>query len=276
MDRLPFEVLAFGRFPPGRVRVDFDAAPRASTPEIDRLIDAEWRERTAQASRAGQHLFNGELFRYISHACDGAEFALTVGPTCYRDFVGTNLFNHHRVHELGWHRFANPLGTTATLLTGDGFVVFGRRSHRVAYHGGYVHTIGGTLEVVDRRADGVIDVFDSVRRELQEELGFSADQLRDLACVGLIRDLEILQPELLFEATLDATLADILTRFDLAVARNEHAGLVAIQAEPSLWSPYFNTEPHIAPVAVGAMFLFGRARWGDAWYGRTSASFPAA
>lgn len=265
---LPFSILMQGRFAPDAVRVIFDERERPSTPALNALIEAEWAPRLAEAQRENRLLFNGELLRYMSHRVIEAprQFELTVGPTCYRDFVGTNLYNNVRVAEFGWESFSNPVGTTATLLTRDGRICYGRRSMQVAFHAGYVHTFGGALEPGDRDAAGAIDVFDSVRRELHEEVGLRADELDSLICVGLIRDTEILQPELLFEARVPLTTAELIERWSEAEARDEHHELVDLADAPEAIVPFIKTCGKIAPVAVGALMLHGLHRWGQTWY----------
>jgi hypothetical protein len=268
---LPFVVQAAGCFGPGRVLVKYVSAPRPTTTILEGLIAKEWKRRTAEAGAKGRVLFNGELLRYVGHEVRGGEtFELTVGPTCYRDFVGTNLYNHQRVAEFGWQCFANPVGTTATLVSKDGLICYGRRSEQVAYHQGHVHTFGGALEEEDRRADGEVDAFVSLRRELKEELNLEGAEVEDLCCVGLIRDTEILQPELLFEGRLRLTAEELQGRWRRAEARAEHEGLVTLSDQAEAIVPFIRGCGPIAPVAVGALFLHGRRRWGEEWFRRAA------
>jgi len=293
-DNLPFVIDAFGSFPPDRVHVHFDPSPRPTTVLLEDVIAKEWQRQMARAKRENHMLFNGSLMRYVNHAItpniaatlDHATdhqtttaspnsprrkpadlaFHLTIGPTCYRDFVGTNLFNHHRLKEFGWHRFANPIGTTATLITRDSHICYGRRSAQVAYHALHVHTFGGGLEESDRAADGTIDPFASLCRELDEELSLSRDELEDLVCVGLLRDKEICQPEMLFEAGVDLTVEELRAKWATATSRDEHQEIIAFPDEPDAIVPFIQGCDAIAPVAVGALFLHGRRRWGQAWF----------
>lgn len=281
VDRLPFHIDAAGRFPPDCVVVDLDPAPRPTTALLEALIAEEWERQLALAHGTDRMLFNGPLLRYVAHAVepasatDGgavrpARFRLTVGPTCYRDFVGTNLFNRHRLHEFGWPSFANPIGTTATLTTRDGLICYGRRSQRVSYHAGHVHTFGGALEERDCRADGTIDPFSSLARELLEELGLSPGEYTDLVCTGLVRDKEIHQPEMLFEARLHLTADELGRRWQTAEARDEHDELVTLPDQPEAIVPFIRTCGLIAPVAIGALFLHGLLAWGNAWFQRAA------
>ena len=269
---LPFVIEVCARFSPEQLRTSYDPAPRPTTPQLEGLIAVEWERQTVLARQAGRLLFNGGLLRYIEHEAsldprpEHRRLHLTVGPTCYRDFVGTNLFNRHRVEELGRHRFANPIGTTATLVSSDGLICYGLRSNRVAYHGGHVHTFGGALEEQDLNSAGQVDPFASLCRELTEELALHRDELDDLCCVGLIRDKEIHQPELLFEARLRMTAKELSRRWDTAEARDEHDGLVTLPDRPDAIMPFIHSCGPIAPVAIGALVLHGRLTWGEQGY----------
>ncbi|MFO0971914.1 MAG: hypothetical protein U1A27_00540 [Phycisphaerae bacterium] len=274
--KLPFVVLAVGRFPRDAVRVTFEDVPRSTTPELEAIIAREWEARLAIAQQRDQSLYDGRLVRYRSHLQREDGLAICTGPTGYREFVGTNLYHADRLDEFGWERFANPIGTTATLETADGFLVFGRRSQRVAFHGGHVHTIGGTLETVDVRPDGTVDVFASVLRELHEEAGLSAAALESFDCVGLIRDREIVQPELLFEGRTRLRLAELMAAMRGAEAADEHVALVALPAAPAAVVPFLCQRRPIAPVACGALLLSGAARWGQKWFESAAKAWSAA
>ncbi|MBX3395198.1 MAG: hypothetical protein KF841_07500 [Phycisphaerae bacterium] len=272
---LPFVLDAVGVFPPSHVHVTTVDEPRPTTPELERLIAVEWERRIREAKANNRLLFNGPMLRYVSHAMrreesGEAHFDLTVGPTCYRDFVGTNLFNHHRLREFGWSRFSNPIGTTATIMTGDDLICYGVRSSRVSYHASHVHTFGGSFEQRDRRPDGTVDPFGSLTREITEELGLASDELHDLVCVGLLRDREIHQPEMLFETRVALSAEELRTRWESAESRDEHDGLVTLRNAPEEIVPFIQTCGQIAPVAIGALMLHGRLSWGHAWFDEAS------
>lgn len=263
-DSQPFAILAYGRFAPQRLHLALEPTPRESTPEIDAAIAATWDEQLRAAKAAGRVLFNGDMLRYIAHeqttTPDGDALSLRVGPTNYRDFVGTNLFNRHRVDEFGWHRFSNPIGTTATIITTDGYICYGRRSPCVSYHANHVHTFGGALEAGDAGPDGRVDAFASVLRELREELALERSDIREIVCAGLIRDREIHQPEMLFEARVALTADELTDRWQTAESRDEHEAIVRLRDEAGAIAPFLATCGPIAPVAVGALMLYGRGR----------------
>ncbi len=287
VDHLPFFVDAVGRFPREQVRVRLVDDVRPTTDLLEALIAEEWDRQTALARDHDRLLFNGPLLRYVDHAVspaggdpgvpaeDGASLQLTVGPTCYRDFVGTNLFNRHRLAEFGWRRFANPIGTTATLISSDGLICYGRRSVRVSYHAEHVHTFGGALEERDRSPDGAVDPFGSLARELVEELGVRGTDYKNLICTGLVRDKEIHQPELLFEADLNMTGAELREHWHCAEARDEHDDVVTLADAPDAIVPFIRSCGLIAPVAIGALFLHGLLAWGEGWYRQAARDYAA-
>lgn len=270
-DSLPFVVLAFGRFTPDRLHIARETSPRETTPQLDAAIAETWALQLRAAQAAGRVLFNGDMLRYIAHEthgspADGQVLRLRVGPTCYRDFVGTNLFNRHRLDEFGWHRFSNPIGTTATVVTADGYLCYGRRSASVSYHAHHVHTFGGALEDADAGPDDRVDGFGAVQRELHEELALERSDIREIVCAGLIRDREIHQPEMLFEARVKLTADEVVERWRGAESRDEHAELECLRDKPDAIAPFIAGCGPIAPVAVGALLLYGRGRWGEKWY----------
>src|SRR5204862_6660500 len=123
---------------------------------------------------------------------------------------------------------------------------------------GYVHTFGGSLEAEDQKADGRIDAFDSVMRELYEELGLTAADVEPLVCVGLVRDREIVQPEMLFETRVHLTFDELVHRWRGAEARDEHAELVDLPDDPDAIVPFMQHCGAIAPVAVAGRCVLGR------------------
>lgn len=266
MPTSPFAVDAFGEFPPGRVQVHWADTPRPSTPELERLIDESWRQALVRAQETGAILFNGKLVRWLGQRVDGGILHIDAGPTDYRAFVGTNLYNRQRVGEFGRPRFSNPIGTTATIISRDGWLLYGRRSHRVAWHAGYVHTFGGALEAADIRPDGTIDAFAAVHRELGEELLLTDEHIVSTVCVGLIHDHEIWQPELLFDAEVRLSRDEVLGRLDHTDAHQEHTAIEYVRDEPDALLPFIHAAAPIAPVAIGAICLHGWRRWGRKWF----------
>ena len=151
----------------------------------------------------------------------------------------------------------------------DYVLVLGRRGEKVAFHSGHLHTFGGLVELTDRRPDGTYDVFGAMIRELREEAGVEPGEIRDLSIIALVRDRDILQPELIFEAVLDVTSKELLSRFDASAPGQEHTALQLVFSEPDAILPFLSRSAPVAPVAEAALLLHGRESFGQDWYEQT-------
>ena len=262
----PFFIEFVQRFTKDQISQNWNATSRPSTPAIEGVIARTWETELALGHESQQMLYNGDLIRLVESRVTPAQLHLELGPTCYRDFLGTNLHHAATVSRTGEPHLANPLGISSTVITRDGFLAFGRRSARVAFHAGYLHTFGGLLEPSDKAADGRFDVFGAAIRELIEELGVRKNEIVEIIIAGLVRDRSILQPELLFEATLTLSRAELSARFDPTLPGQEHTGLEFVHDEPEVAVAFLQRSAPVAPVAAAAMLLHGRHAWGTDWY----------
>jgi len=261
-----FDVKAVGVFDEAHVVVSYDDAPQQLPPEMQTMIAEAWAKKEAECRKSGALLFNGKVVKLLGCEVREGVLHLRSGPTDYRTFVGTNMNSDPRVAEFGLDSFANPIGTTATVISKDGYLLYGRRSERVSYHQGYLHTFGGGLEQAEVRSDGTVDAFGSVLRELTEEAGLVGEEIEEMVCVGLLRDREIHQPEMIFDAKVSLSRKAILDRFDPDDPDQEHVAIEAVRDEPGALVPFLLAARPVAPVAVGAILLHGRRCWGQAWY----------
>ncbi len=269
MPQSVFEVVVYGAFGPGQLDVLWRDEPRPPHAALDAMIVRTWETCRRQAERDGVLLFNGQLARYLRHRVEADRLVVEVGPTDYANWMGTNYCNWQRADEFGWDLYSNPIGTTATLISTDGWLLYGRRSRRVACLAGYIHTFGGTLEVGERRPDGTFDAFESVLRELKEELALAPDDVTRMVFLGFILDTTIRQPELIFDAYVRLSRRQVEARLRLDDPEQEHETIVALRDEPAAAVPFIRAADRIAPVAVGALCLHGRRSFGETWYADT-------
>ena len=262
----PFAVEAIGPFAATRLTQTWSDCPRETTPAIEGHIARTWETQSALAQIDGRRLYNGDLIRMIRAEIRGDALDLELGPTCYRDFVGTNLYAAQTTRQLGPEYLADALGISATVLTRDGFLAYGRRNRTVAFHGGYLHTFGGLVEPSDLRANDICDILGAIHRELDEELHLSRDDLRDTVITGLVRDRTILQPELLFDVSISLSRRELLDRFATIVDGQEHTAIEFVADEPDSIVPFLRKSDPVAPIAAAAMLLHGKIAWGEGWY----------
>jgi 8-oxo-dGTP pyrophosphatase MutT (NUDIX family) len=191
----------------------------------------------------------------------GARLELSLSRTGYKTFFGTNLTNPALAERFGDAVMGNAVGASCALQSADGWVLLGRRNASVAYYPDRVHPFAGSLEPRDD-----LDVFEEARRELREETGLLADQIDWLACLGVVEDLSLRQPELIFAAQVSRTREQIKA----SLAATEHGALHAVAAEPDAVAEAI-ADPLLTPVACAALALWGKSTFGDAWFGPIAA-----
>lgn len=241
---------------------------RPTTPAIEAAIARVWETEKALAETDGRLIHNGTLGRLVDLTRQADRLYLTLGETRYRDFLGTNVFHAARIQAINPHALANPLGISSLIVSSDGYLLFGRRSDRVAVHRGYLQTFGGMLEAPDRTKTGY-DVFRCVRRELSEELGLLSTEFTTLFTIGLVRDRSLLQPELLFEVEIGITRDEVEQRFSPERSNGEHAALEAVPDRPDAMVPFLNNSEPVTPIAQAAILLHGLRTWGSEWFHET-------
>ncbi|WCJ41164.1 hypothetical protein M5689_022046 [Euphorbia peplus] len=191
----------------------FDRIPHDDA-QLENAVSTIWEQR----SQKNTSLYNGTKFRYGGynlHSGVGANqdyhVSLHLGLTDYRTFVGTNL------NPL-WEKFiapledditqcrhmSDPLGNGAIVETSDKKIVVLQRSHNVGEFPGHFVFPGGHPEPeevgitshqsTEHNVDSDIinkkvsqEMFDSIIREVVEEIGVPATSLCDPLFIGISR-----------------------------------------------------------------------------------------
>ncbi|CAK8575969.1 unnamed protein product [Lathyrus sativus] len=189
----------------------YDRIPHSDL-TLENTISEIWEQRTVQ----NKSLFNGNKFRYARHVLrTGGEsdnephVCLNLGLTDYRTFVGTNLSPL-------WEKFlvsseddfvlcqhtSSPLGNGAVVETIDNKILVLQRSNNVGEFPGYFVFPGGHPEPQEigitshqnvKELPELINInvsremFDSIVREVVEEIGVPASSLNIPAFIGISR-----------------------------------------------------------------------------------------
>ncbi|KAJ7947723.1 Nudix hydrolase 9 [Quillaja saponaria] len=202
---------------PSQVSVVFnDAYDRIPHPDscLEKKISEIWEQRVQK----NKSLYNGNKFRYggnVLHSGSGSghepHVCLQLGLTDYRTFIGTNL------NPL-WERFlvqseddsihcqhtSNPLGNGAIVETIDRKILVLQRSNNVGEFPGHFVFPGGhpepqevgiasheyvknltESELVNKKVSQ--EMFDSIIREVVEEIGVPASSLSTPVFIGISR-----------------------------------------------------------------------------------------
>jgi 8-oxo-dGTP pyrophosphatase MutT (NUDIX family) len=127
-------------------------------------IAAHWQ----QLAEANPALWNGEVL--MCHTVGLADGRLT------GRFLTTDYASFVAWRDWGWpdRSMCNCFGS-AVVLSNDGALIYGRMSEATLNPGG-VYPPGGSLEPLDLRPDGTVDVQGSIERELEEETGLKAGE----------------------------------------------------------------------------------------------------
>ena len=243
--------------------------------EAKALVESAW---SATSTRSGKKLFNGPMCRLESWAVRGGRMDLAFSRTSYKVFWGTNLSHPELGDRYGRRALANPVGVSPALETDDGFLLLGRRNASVGYYPNRLHPFAGCLEPGDAAAgDGSTaapapapDLFAAVRRELGEELSLSAGDVPLVRCTGIVEDVSLRQPELIFRVRSRLARGDIERRLD----RGEHHDSFALPATRAGVEAVLH-DPLLTPVGVASLLLWGRTEFGGAWFEAQSPRFVA-
>jgi 8-oxo-dGTP pyrophosphatase MutT (NUDIX family) len=245
--------LTIGRLAQRDVTARWGRDKRVRIPSIEKAIEKTW---ATAIRKPGITLFDAPLCRLESFRA-GSKLELNLSRTSYKVFFGTNLNSGRTLAaRYGPEVLADSIGITSVLETSDGFLLLGRRNRTVAHYGSRVHPFGGMLEPARR-----VDVFAEMRRELAEELNFTARDEAEMFCLGLVEDGDLLQPELIFATRSTRTSRQIRRKLDQA----EHDAAVAIRISRGKVASAV-AEAALTPVAAAILLAWGRCRWGDAWF----------
>ncbi|KAK6142074.1 hypothetical protein DH2020_012176 [Rehmannia glutinosa] len=223
---------------PSEVSVVFDPTyDRIPHPDIslENSITEIWDRRVQQ----NPSLYNGLKFRYGGHTLgEGADSSqntsvcLLLGLTDYRTFVGTNLNPLWErflfLSEDDWRRCqhtSNPLGNGAIVVTSDEEVVVLQRSTNVGEFPGHFVFPGGHPEpqevgIISHHTDGELthqmvnrkvsqEMFDSIIREVVEEIGVPAASLGKPVFIGISQRVLNVRPTAFFFIKCDLPSKDI-------------------------------------------------------------------
>jgi 8-oxo-dGTP pyrophosphatase MutT (NUDIX family) len=242
-----------GNWADSQVFVNSIPSSRQAIPLVEAAVQTAWENALA---KPGVHLFDGPMCRLEAWTPLSSGIHLTLSPTSYKLFLGTNMANPQFADQFGPDVMANPLGVSTALLCGDRQLLLGHRTASVAYYPDRAHPFAGCMEPKDRNP------FTTARRELTEELSLGSSEFHVHYCTGLIEDTLLQQPELTFIAETNLTRSEIQARLDAT----EHRAIWSIPASAPALEQVVQHDPALTPVAIGTLLLWGRLAFGEDWF----------
>jgi 8-oxo-dGTP pyrophosphatase MutT (NUDIX family) len=226
------------------------------------MIRDAWRDAERAAAATGCSLFPGPLCRLIRYQRDSSRFQLQLGPTDYREYLGTSR-NWIRISQQfpgnGVTRYlANPLAVCAVVHTTDRKLVLARRSSRTMEHPGYWHFPAGHVDPRQHLFGARVNVFKAALDELFEETGCQGE-LGSTVCLGLVRFRTTMKPELVFSVAVPHTSA----AFKESLLNEEHDQLRFIpDTAESILELLSTSSNSLVPIGRTALSLYASWRHG--------------
>ena len=256
-----FEVLAQGIFTADLISVDYRPGARIHwEPSVEEFIDKAWEAYVRASTDVGITVYNGRVFRLDTFDWRNGRLSLTLSDIDFRSCIGsgTNQFAAAFPHAPR----ANPLTVSVALVTIDGKIVLEKRSRIDARRRKY-HMIAGFMEREFDVSDGQPNPFDTLRREVREELGLILEG--PLYGTGLVR--AVYGFELCFYSRLPISFERLLEIKADGETDCEIDALEAIEDSPAAVASFLvRHTTDFVPSGRACLLLYGREAYGEHWY----------
>ncbi len=260
---LEFEIVARGLYHPEQLAIDYDPLQcMPVTTEIQAWMDDLWQRKLAQAHEQNRRLFDTPLFRFISAntQMDGS-LHLVIGDTSYKEYVTTRTPDFAQKHAR--ENLGNPLAVCSVVETSDKYILLDKRQGVDVYVGRY-HVIGGFFER-DLDMDTQPDPFAAIRREIREETGIQASDIKEQYCLGVVYDLSTPHGEMCFLTRLTISLHDVL--HDRTPEEDEIKQIHSLRAtSESLQEFIVTNHGNISATGEPNLLLYGGEKFGKEWF----------
>jgi 8-oxo-dGTP pyrophosphatase MutT (NUDIX family) len=256
-----FELLAQGIFTDDAVDVDYRPGVRIRWEQsAGKFIDKVWEAYIRTSSDSGISVYNGKVFRLDSFAWVDGRLSLTLSDIDFRSCIGsgTNQFAAAFPHAPQ----ANPLSVSVALVTIDGRIVLEKRSRIDARRRKY-HVIAGFMERDVDALDTQPNPFDTLRREVREELGLILEC--PLYGTGLVR--AVYGSEICFYCRLPVSFERLLEIKANSETDCEIDALETIDDSPTAVASFLvRHATDFVPSGRACLLLYGRQAYGEHWY----------
>lgn len=243
----PFRLLCRGRWLPHQVRINFQNQFYVLPPPHAGRAEAFWRK---LAANAGNHFYNGELFRLKQFLASPELLELSLTRTCYRD----QLYNNAHLLEMGEAAATRGLGVSAIVITADGFTPIIRRSAHLGEAPGMLDVIGGHAHPNLHLRAGKPDLFAAIADEVTAELGLNPEDVKVERCNGIVENLATLKPDIVFLTHITPTMTQLEQSVKHASEAEEFTELLAVRV--SAVAEFMSAhQSELTPPALGCLTI---------------------
>lgn len=171
-------------------------------------MDKRWKDYEEGAKSKGNRVWNGTFYRLEN--IDDFEKELELSTISYSTIRGLTYNNDlSTIPPSSW---TNHISTNSLIKTSDGLFVLGRRGANTMSKL-KVGLIGGGLQPEEQTVDSGSDIFDNQRREMEEELGISSEEIRLMRGIGIVHS-AISTVTFIFYSELSIEKSQLLKAFD--------------------------------------------------------------
>jgi hypothetical protein len=259
-----FSVLEQGRFTPLQLRLHIQGERKRFASSLTDFIDASWEHAKKEAIQHGWTLFNGKLFSLLNHQVRQGSLNLLLGETDYKELLGTHFSIQEGQGSTEEAQLSNGIAVCTTLITEDNSIILGRRSQHVHTGRGLLHVCAGhpdpdQLLSVEEILAGENLFCSAMKKEIQEEFSIKEDEISNMVCLGLVRSMDHLKPEVIFKTYLEIPGREILQRYEYAKDRYEHQEIILIpSAQGELLAFLKEHYQDFTSPGLGAVIFHGR------------------
>lgn len=242
-----FRLLCQGHWLPRQVRANFQDHLHVLPPPHAGRAEAFWQE---LAANAGNHFYNGELFRLEKFSANPELLELSLTRTCYRD----QLYNNAHLHELGETATTRGLGVSAIVVTSDDYTPIIRRSMHLGEAPGMLDVIGGHAHPnLHLRADKP-DLFAAIADEVTAELGLMPEEVNVECCNGIVEHPATLKPDIVFLTRIKSTMTQLKQSAQHASEAEEFNELLGVRI--STVAEFMSAhQSELTPPALGCLTI---------------------
>jgi len=213
------------------VHVRYDPAlySRTSDPSIDEVIKLSSLKNINTKSNNSQ-IFANPKYRFAGLECKYDRIVLNIGITNYIDYINfrsaKDIINNIPQPSDLVDYLPNVIGNVGILLTKDRRTFGVVRSNKVSTYRGYLDFPGGHPELAEAKVTKQVycendygtlirdELFDSVIREIVEDLGIDSIVLDDPLLFAILLNIEdVLKPDMAFIITTNQTKEEIINCF---------------------------------------------------------------
>jgi hypothetical protein len=256
-----FEVLAQAILTDNAIDVDYRPGVRIRwEPSAERFIDDAWKAYVRACRDTGTNVYNGSVFRFDGFHWTDGRLRITLSDIDFRSCIGSGTKQF--VAAFPHAPQANPLSVSVALVTVDGRIVLEKRDRIDARRRKY-HVIAGFMERDVDAPDSQPNPFDTLRREVREELGLILDG--PLYGSGLVRS--VYGSELCFYSRLPVSFERLLEIKANSETDSEIDVLEAVDDTPAAVASFLERHTiDFVPSGRACLLLYGREAYGERWY----------